>query len=40
MLLFSENYFLFLRESLEISGGIPSAESYSFVGLLKRLKHR
>ena len=39
MLLFSKNFF-FLRESLEISGGIPSAESYSFVGLLKRLKHR
>ena len=28
------------RESLDLSGGIPSSESYSFVGLLKRLKHR
>ena len=30
----------YLRESLDLSGGIPSSESYSFVGLLKRLKHR
>ena len=44
MLIYSDSYHLSWlfpsRESLDLSGGIPSSESYSFVGLLKRLKHR
>ena len=40
MFIYSAIWLLRSRESLDLSGGIPSSESYSFVGLLKRLKHR